>query len=73
MGAPMRKFTPAFKQFDVEDKYAVQCVEDGLVALQHIPGKPVHITGTTYSNSDGVPVDMMTKPLTRKMKMLSKF
>ena len=62
-GAPIRKFTPASKQFDVEDKYVVQCVEDGLVKLQHIPGKPIQ--GSKYS--EGFPVDMMTKPLSGKM------
>ena len=64
-GAPIRKFSQRSKQFDIEEKYVQQCVEEGLISVIHVPGS---INSTDSSNNGyvmkGFCVDAMTKPLT---------
>ena len=37
-GAPIRKWSPASKQFDIEEKFIVECVERGIIEIHHKPG-----------------------------------
>ncbi|PHR10098.1 MAG: hypothetical protein COB29_01155 [Sulfitobacter sp.] len=63
-GAPIRKFSPRSKQFDIEEKYIIQLVEEGKVSVIHVPGS---ITTDDPRPGDGFCADMMTKPLVSKM------
>ena len=36
-GAPIRKWSPASKQFDIEEKFIVECVERGIIEIHHKP------------------------------------
>lgn len=55
-GAPIRKFSQASKHFHIEEKYVVQCVEDGLIKVVHMPG-------SLTEGGDGFCVDALTKAL----------
>ncbi|PHR10089.1 MAG: hypothetical protein COB29_01225 [Sulfitobacter sp.] len=59
-GSLIRKFSPASKHFDIEQKYVVQCVEDGIVTVVHMPGS---IDSDRPVPGDGFCADAMTKPL----------
>jgi hypothetical protein len=59
-GSLIRKFSPASKHFDIEQKYVVQCVEDGIIKVVHMPGS---VDSGQPVPGDGFCVDCMTKPL----------
>lgn len=58
-GASIRKFTPKQKHFHIDDRYLTQCVEDGTILAEHVPGNPasLDLPGT------GFPADALTKAL----------
>ena len=58
-GAPIRKFSPNSKQFAIEEKYVVQCVEENTVIVMHKSGK----LPTNPRVGEGFMADAMTKPL----------
>ena len=55
-GAPIRKFNQRQKHFHLDDFYTAQCVDDGTIALKHVPGAPT-------KDSPGFSADALTKPL----------
>jgi hypothetical protein len=57
---PIRKFSPATRHFTMDDRFIVQCVEDGTIEVRHVPGDPQQMPP---SGDDGFAVDAMTKPL----------
>lgn len=58
-GAPIRKWSPASKQFDIEEKFIVECVERGIIEIHHKHGSiPEH-----PQPGDGFVADAMTKPM----------
>lgn len=59
-GAPIRKFSPRAKHFHIDDRFIVQCVEEGIIHLVRVPGSlPPH-----FQESDrGFAVDALTKSL----------
>jgi hypothetical protein len=60
VGAPIRKFSHRSKHFEIDDRYTVQCVEDGTVTVSHVPGSlPANFIRTDV----GFPVDALTKAL----------
>ncbi|PHR10085.1 MAG: hypothetical protein COB29_01235 [Sulfitobacter sp.] len=61
-GAPIRKFSPASKHFDIEDKYVVQCSEDKIVKVIHMPGT-IDSDNNNPQPGDGFCVDALTKPM----------
>jgi hypothetical protein len=58
-GAPIRKWSPASKQFDIEEKFIVECVERGIIEIQHKPGN----IPENPQPGDGFVADAMTKPM----------
>ncbi|PHR00191.1 MAG: hypothetical protein COB29_16075 [Sulfitobacter sp.] len=61
-GAPIRKFSPASKHFDIEDKFVVQCAEDDIINVVHKPGT-IDCDNSNPQPGDGFCADSMTKPL----------
>ena len=61
-GAPIRKFSPASKHFDIEDKYVVQCSQDKIVKVIHMPGT-IDSDNNNPQPGDGFCVDALTKPM----------
>jgi hypothetical protein len=57
---PIRKFSPATRHFTMDDRFIVQCVEDGTIVVRHVPGAPQQMPP---SGNDGFAVDALTKPL----------
>lgn len=58
-GSSIRKFTPKQKHYHIDDKFLMQCVEEGTIIVKHTPGTPKSFTG----DDPGFPVDALTKPL----------
>jgi len=58
--AQIRKWSPASKQFDIEEKYVVECVERGIIQICHKPGR----LPENPQPGDGFAADAMTKPMT---------
>jgi hypothetical protein len=63
-GAPIRKFSPASKHFDIEDKYVVQCSEDKIIKVVHVPGT-ISADNNDPQTGDGFCADAFTKPMPR--------
>ena len=58
----IREWSPASKQFDIEEKFVVECGERGIVEMHHKPGSlPEH-----PKPGDGFRADAMTKPMTTR-------
>ena len=55
-----QKFSPATRHFTMDDRFIVQCVEDGTVEVRHVPEVPQQMPP---SGDDGFAVDAMTKSL----------
>ena len=60
-GAPIRKWSPSSKQHDVNEKYLVECVERGVIRVEHRPGS----LPEDPRPGEGFPPDAMTKGLPR--------
>ena len=58
-GAPIRKWSPASKHHDVIERYIGECVERGIIRVQHNPGK----LPERPRPGDGFRVDALTKIL----------
>ena len=58
-GAPIRKWSPASKHHDTIEKYIGECVERGIIRVQHIPGR----LSESPQSGDGFRVDALTKAL----------
>ena len=61
-GAKIRKWSPASKQFDIEEKYVVECAENGVIEMHHKPGK----LPENPQRGDGFSADAMTKTMTAR-------
>jgi hypothetical protein len=60
-GASIRKWSPSSKQHDVNERYVTECVQRGIIEVQHRPGSlPEH-----PQRGEGFPADAMTKALPR--------
>lgn len=59
IGSDIRKFTPKSKHFDVDDRFTVQCVEDDILSVKHVPGS----IPSNPAPTDGFAVDALTKAL----------
>ena len=59
-GAPIRKWSPASKQFDIEEKFIVECAERGIIAIHIKPGN----LPEDPRPGEGFVADAMTKPMT---------
>jgi hypothetical protein len=57
-GSLIRKYNSKQKHFHIDDRFLMQCVEDGTVSIVHVPGEPVD-----FDSDRGFPVDCLTKPL----------
>ena len=60
-GAPIRKWSPSSKQHDVNEKYLGECVERGVIRVEHRPGS----LPDDPRPGEGFPPDAMTKSLPR--------
>ena len=60
-GAPIRKWSPNSKQHDINEKYVVECVERGVIRVEHRPGT----LPDDPRPGEGFPPDAMTKALPR--------
>ena len=60
-GASIRKWSPSSKQHDVNEKYVVECVERGVIHVEHRPGT----LPEDPRPGEGFPPDAMTKALPR--------
>ena len=58
-GSQIRKWSPASKQFNIEEKYVVDCVERGIVQMVHKHG---HLPENPQPG-EGFVADTMTKPM----------
>ena len=58
-GSPIRKWSPASKHHDVIERYIGECVEQGIIRVQHIPGR----LSESPQSGDGFRVDALTKAL----------
>ena len=59
IGSDIRKFTSKSKHFDVDDRFTVQCVEDDILSVKHVPGS----IPSNPAPTDGFAVDALTKAL----------
>ena len=56
------KWSPASKQFDIDEKYVVECAERGVIEMYHKPGK----LPENPQRGDGFSADAMTKTMTAR-------
>ena len=61
-GSLIRKWSPASKQFDIEEKFVVECGERGIIEMHHKPGS----LPENPKPGDGFRADAMTKTMTAK-------
>ena len=61
-GAQIRKWSPASKQFNIEEKYVVECGERGIIEVHHKPGS----LPENPQRGDGFVADTMTKTMTAR-------
>ena len=59
-GSPIRKWTPKSKAFDIDAKYIVEAVENGIISVHYASGAP---PDGTAGGPAGFPADVMTKAL----------
>ena len=60
-GAAIRKWSPSSKQHDVNERYLAECVQRGIISVQHRPGS----LPEDPRRGEGFPADAMTKALPR--------
>jgi len=61
-GAQIRKWSPASKQFNIEEKYVVECGERNIIEVHHKPGS----LPENPQRGDGFVADTMTKTMTAR-------